>query len=233
MATLRITEKDRDAQGRIIVEPRSLADLLPTPASIKASAQPQPWTRQEKIGAGIFALAVCLFLLYAWQSGARVRPAMLPPAVISTPTVYLPQVAVGTAPTATPVTMLDAYAAPNGVLLGPIEESRSMRPVARYGDGWVQMDVQGSGLVWLRAGDVQADLAALRDLTPPTPAPYRAPIVVPTSPPAPSNWYTDIATPEPAFVEALIGEDPNALACNGHPWCGGLTNAEAREAVKK
>ncbi len=54
--TWRITEADRDAAGSIKVdsvppaEPRSLADLLPKPAEIRADAQritPQKMTRTE------------------------------------------------------------------------------------------------------------------------------------------------------------------------------------------
>jgi len=82
----------------------------------------------------------------------------------------------------------------------------------------------------------------------PTPAPEPAPaapepIVVLNAPPTATgederdtpapDWYTDIATPEPAFVNALIGSDPNAPACTGangivSPLCGGISNADAR-----
>lgn len=55
-------------------------------------------------------------------------------------------------------------------------------------------------------------------------------------PQAAEDWYSDIATPEPAFVAPLIGSDPNALACTGangivSPLCGGITNAQAMTAV--
>lgn len=53
---------------------------------------------------------------------------------------------------------IGAYAAPDGLLLGQIDETREITPVAHYGAGWVQADVSGSGLVWLRVSDVP-DLA--------------------------------------------------------------------------
>lgn len=88
-----------------------------------------------------------------------------------------------------------AYAAPDGAVLGSIEPGRGFVPVGRYGGGWVQLDVQGSGRVWVRRGEAPLDamdmdvLATLPDLAPPptaTPAPAQqapvAPIAQPRQP---------------------------------------------------
>lgn len=79
------------------------------------------------------------------------------------------------------VALLPAYAAPNGAQLGAIEATRAITLTAHFGADWIQADVQGSGLVWLRAGDwpalaiVGPDLAPRPTATarpmPPTPEP--------------------------------------------------------------
>lgn len=52
------------------------------------------------------------------------------------------------------------------------------------------------------------------------------------TPPEPTaDFYTTPPQVDPAFQQSLIGSDPNALACNGSVWCGGLTNAEAQAAL--
>lgn len=78
-----------------------------------------------------------------------------------------------TAPTAAPtpaataeIAMIDAYAAPGRLLLGQIETTRQINPVAHYGAGWIHADVEGSGLVWLRAADVPDLALAGPDLAP-------------------------------------------------------------------
>jgi hypothetical protein len=69
------------------------------------------------------------------------------------------------APTAAPAT-IGAYAAPDGLLLGQIEVDRMISPVAHFGSDWLQADVEGSGLVWLRAGDVPGLALTGPDLAP-------------------------------------------------------------------
>ena len=60
--TWKVTEADRDAAGSIKVdgvapaEPRSLADLLPTPQSIKADAARRPMSKQEMAALSVVAL---------------------------------------------------------------------------------------------------------------------------------------------------------------------------------
>lgn len=70
------------------------------------------------------------------------------------------------APMPTPQAMINAYAAPDGLLLGQIELDRMILPVAHYGSGWIQADVAGSGLIWLRAADVPDVAIVGPDLAP-------------------------------------------------------------------
>lgn len=70
------------------------------------------------------------------------------------------------------------------------------------------------------------------------PAPVEAPAAEPAvidALPTPSPEPAQVApTPDPAFVKAVVNmDDPNGLACNGSPLCGGLTNAEAATAFAK
>jgi hypothetical protein len=110
-----------------------------------------------------------------------------------------------TAPTVI-VRTIGAYAAPDGVLLGQVEETRQIVPVAHSGSDWVQADVSGSGLVWLRASDVPhlaiigPDLAPQpqgrgltisNDWTPPEPTP-----VPPAEPTAAPEWPTSAPDPD-------------------------------------
>jgi hypothetical protein len=106
MGTWRITEADRNADGKIIssafgdapAEPRSLADLLPKPESIKQDARPQrqKLTRQElAMLAGVAILAVFI-LAWAW---------LTPSAPVADPTArptLIPTLAATAAPTAAP-----------------------------------------------------------------------------------------------------------------------------------
>lgn len=97
------------------------------------------------------------------------------------------------APTATPAhAMIDAYAAPDGSLLGQIEETRQIIPVAHYGSSWIQADVSGSGLVWLRAVDAP-DLA----LVGPDLAPRQAQQGRGLADEQPDTWTPPAPTPVP------------------------------------
>jgi hypothetical protein len=126
------------------------------------------------------------------------------------------------------------FDSPNGRALGAIPALETSAIVARYGDEWLQTTHDGAP-IWIRPADVGMQIA---DLAPPAVVYVEQPQAAPgvgessyqvTNDP-PSDWYTDIATPPPGFVESLIGDDPNAPACGGSPLCGGLTNAQAQAA---
>lgn len=222
MSSLQFTEADRDEKGFVTVEPRSLADLLPTPEEIKASAKPptRKLTRKE-MGALAGVALLCLFaLVWAWRTEPEPVSAPVTPRPTAQPTLA-PTVQPTSAPTVPPVRLLAAFAAPDGVTLGTVEATRPMTPTARYGDDWVQAQVQGSGLIWLRAADLDVALAGLLDLAPrPTaapvyvpPAPVWEPEPEPTAPPAPtadpSHGQKPWPTREPAHGSRVNNDDIN------------------------
>lgn len=170
------------------------------------------------------------------QARAAAVPTMsLPVIIIASPTPAAPTPAAVVAavlPSGLPRALV-AYDAPGGNVLGAIEQGRAYRVLARYGADWLQADVTGSGAVWLRTSDVLDIPAKLVDLQPTAEPAVIYVAAAPAQDPPTPDWYNDIATPEPAFLEAVIGDDPDALACGGSPLCGGLTNAQARAAVEE
>ncbi len=182
-ATFRITEADRDEQGNIKLnsEPRSLADLLPRPEAIKQDAKRrQPWTRAELAGLAVVALCALAIIAYAWSV-----PNTPPAAPQARPTLVatLAPTSVPTISPVTPVRLLAAFASPDGATLGTIEATRPYTVTAHYGDAWIQAQVAGSGLIWLRVVDLPGVALIGPDLAPPTPRPE--PVVQPVSAPAP------------------------------------------------
>lgn len=189
MASVQFTDADRDAHGFIKVpadEPRSLADLLPAvaPATPAPAARRPAINRQELLGGGLAAVLVIGLLL--WFGGDR--PALRPPQARATAPATAAQsgdrvLEPSPSPAATPATagrLLVAFAAPEGSVLGPIESTRAITPTAHYGQAWIQADVAGSGLVWLRASDAPELAIVGPDLRP-------RPTAVPaTQPPAPA-----------------------------------------------
>lgn len=179
MASIQFTPADRGPDGKIrMPEPRSLADLLPKPSEICQDAKRQPWTRQEIAALSIVTLCALFVLAYAWATpNVTTAPQARQTAA---PTVRPTEAPI--TPTAPPVRFLVAFAAPDGVLLGAVESTRAMTPTAHYGDGWIQANVQGSGLIWLRATDSPELAIVGPDLAPRAPA--AAPVYVPAAPPA-------------------------------------------------
>jgi hypothetical protein len=184
MAAIRFTAADRDDQGFIKTapaEPRSLADLLPTPQSIQADAQRKPTTKGEQamMMVALIGFVVALVLRFGMSGDDAPQPPAVAPAPPQRSGDATP---VPSPPPATPAVMLPAFAAPNGAALGQIEATRDITPTAHYSSDWIQANVQGSGLVWLRAADwprlaiVGPDLAprptaTARPYVPPTPEP--------------------------------------------------------------
>ena len=114
-------------------------------------------------------------------------------ALLTTPTPAQLQQTAEIAPTAAPipetppVAMIDAYGAPNEAPRWQIEATRSITPVAHFGSDWIQADVAGSGVIWLRAADWPQLAIVGRDLAPPAPAPYVPAVAPPPPPPAPTQ----------------------------------------------
>lgn len=194
----------------------------------------------------IVCLVAIFVMFYAWSTPTAAPTPQIERATIMPPTT--PSARPTAAPTAAPVRLLAAFDQPAGRVLGTIEATRPYTPTAHYGGDWIQANVQGSGLIWIGAAELPGIALVGPDLAPlpapqvvyvnaPAPA-YAPPTYDPTyltanDPAPPSDWYTDIPTPNPAVVRELIGDDPGALACGGSPICGGLTNAEAAAALEQ
>jgi hypothetical protein len=166
-------------------EPRSLADLLP---HAEMAPDPvitrQPPTKAEWLGMAALGLLLLALSVYLWSDA---RPAALPARPAATAPIgertVLPSPIPAT-PTALAGRLLVAFAAPGGVPLGAIESTRAITPTAHYGSDWIQADVAGSGLIWLRAGDIPSLAITGPDLAPQPTATTR-PYVPPTMEPQP------------------------------------------------
>lgn len=176
--------------------------------------------------------------------GVAVAP-VAPPALAATPP--LPIIMIATAPAGAPATppppdrvaavlphtlarAVVAYDAPDGRVIGAIDQGHAYRVVARYGADWLQADVAGSGVVWLRAADLFDLPSDLADMQPP-PAPTV--VYVPgapqqLAPPAPAPSYQVDSAP-PSAPPATLTTDERAAALDRE---FGLT-AEQRDAALK
>jgi len=191
MATIRFTEGDRDSRGFIRLSPPAAEVASDAPALPPAPAPPivrtpapspmSPRLRyQLTIAAAVVAglLLVLLSVRFSPTPGAIQPGTLLPTAAATSATLH---VAPFVAPTRESVAMLDAYGAPNEAPRWQIESTRVITPLAHYGSDWIQADVAGSGLVWLRASDVPELAIVGPDLAPrPTAIPQAA-----TAPPPP------------------------------------------------
>lgn len=191
MAAIRFTDDDRDDRGFVKVptpasqEPRSLADLLPTPQGIHTDAAiRKPISKGDQAMAIVAAIGLAVVLFWRFGIGGDVAPPVpaSAPATAQTSGAGTP---VPSPPPAAAALMLPAYDRPDGATLGQIEATRAITPTAHYGSAWIQADVAGSGLIWLRASDfprlaiVGPDLAPRAAVAPPpaavdTPAPVAA-----------------------------------------------------------
>lgn len=181
MATLRFGPEDRDERGFVRVpEPRSLADLLPTPAQIQSSAQstPQIAPRTYLVAAGVLILVAIGLMAVLFDRAPLDR---------RTNTTHAGSAAVST-PTAQPTpAMIAAYWAPNGERAPDIRADTKMTPIGRFGEDWIWEQIPGSK-VWLpmEGFDRTPTFYALHDYQPvptATARPYVPPVPAPTDPP--------------------------------------------------
>ncbi len=131
------------------------------------------------------AAGVAIFILYlitglVWQLRSAPQIAAVPTPALPIIIIASP-IADGPRPTPAAVVAafapnqlhkaLVAYGAPDAsTAIGAIEAGRTYNILARYGADWLQANVAGSGVVWLKADQVLDLPAGLADLKP-TPAP--------------------------------------------------------------
>src|SRR4051812_5275248 len=192
---------------------------------------------------GVGALLIILLMIgMAYQiTQAPALPLQITP--VSTEVATDAPSALAAAPTPAPtdvppVAKINAYAAPDGLLLGQIETTRQITPVAHYGSGWIQADVERSGRVWLRKADVPAvamvgpDLAPVAavsapstgrgltvdqgggEWTPPTATPEPAAPLTP-EPTATITWPTSAPVAAPDFKKPDITGTCKLIGCLG------------------
>lgn len=182
---------ERGPDGKITTdmadfERRLLTSLDDTPIE-QPTSPPAPRPRLSTgqiagmVAVPLFLIAVVISAILAITHQQR-TPAPVPTARHDLPTATVPS------PRPTPSAILSkaivVYASPSeSNILGAVDSTRAYTPTARYGDSdWLQVDVAGSGKVWLHRSDVQAGaVASLPDLAPPptaTPPPAPAPVIV-------------------------------------------------------
>jgi hypothetical protein len=183
----------RDAAGGIVGlrprddnEPTVFGALLAETMAAVGAAEPSPegetraprsMSIRQLAATGAILLLTALVMGALMGQPAAKAPAFLPttaPLATAVPAVVQARAPMSL-PTVAPVREIVAWAAPDGAVLGPV--SAGSRPLARYGDAWVQVAHEG-GAVWVRASDLPLDasqLPALPDLRP-------APTALPAAP---------------------------------------------------
>jgi hypothetical protein len=170
------------------------------------------------------AILVAALILTRLPSVPTPRPLAITPSAIAT---SLPAALSAPTASATPRSTVLAYAAPEGAVLGPIDMlTEHAVPVARYGEGWAQLERADRTTIWVKTRDVPIyPLSELPDLQPQIAAvepPQRgqgltlyqdevAPVAEPTPEPtpwptsAPSDFAAPAATDRCKFIGCLPG----------------------------
>lgn len=185
---------------------------LPTPFGQqpgKAAAPQRLTPRQIAAAAGVAVLLVAL----GWAA-LRTAPPAPAPAPTAAPTAAAP-------PTATPLPLLAravvAFDAPDGTPVGALDPGRAYRLVEERGI-WRQLDVAGSGTVWVRSWEMDG-LPPIE----PTPLPTAVPTLAP--PPAPAAP----AAPAATCVPVLDGDNNNAYLGEA---CGATSEERRQRALE-
>jgi hypothetical protein len=199
-------------------DPAPAPEPAPSPVARRSGDTPTPFGQltgqraappaDAAVTAWLVGAALVALLAFAvWALWPPVAPAPVAPAAeaASAPAQAEPPALA----LARPVVAFDA---PHGAALGALEAGRPYA-VAQERDGWRQLDAAGSGLVWVRAWEMDG-----------TPAPLPTP--QPTAAPAPPR-------PAPAPVVAPVGPAVTCLpvidADNNNAYLGeacGATSAE-------
>lgn len=250
MASWNITDADRNPNGRVRAPgfdedthgtafaaalDQSLSEVGATSAAEPpAHAPAAPWTRAQialTIGSVVLVLASLAALFATARPDAAPHPLATPLLPGKSATVAdLPVPAAG----ARLPRAIVAYAAPVGEPLGAIEAGRAYTATATYGAAWVRLDVAGSGLVWVRAGELpEVSRAGLADLAPPPtpvpPPPASAPpaVIQPVAPAAPEDCDPAVA---PYVVHRQVEAFGSVDGCSYKSTADAGHNADLLEA---
>lgn len=214
MATVRFTDNDRDSRGFIRLSP-PIEDTTPAEAS---AAPPPPIRRAAPVPAprvpmpralivlacgGLIGLLLIVVTIRFGAVPSRITPRPSAATATAQPSTPAPAAAA----TAAPVLTLPAYAAPNEAPRWQIESTRAITPTAHYGTDWIQADVSGSGVIWLKASD-WPQLAVIGPDLAPRPTATARPYVSPTPEPQPPCLTTGSGA---RFVTVCDWLDPEQL----------------------
>ena len=230
MASLRITDADRDEHGAIKTTahppatPRAIDPFDHTPLNLAVEADPahSPATDQPtriaprllRIGGiiGLLVAGLVIILIAVSPAGPRALPMGAPTRGQGAPTAAAPTSAPTAAPTAPVPTTTPPIAAFFGVGANRAPDIAAGTPLtytARWGADWAQVTAPGGGQVWIARGQAAIDdraFNALPDAAPqPTPAPARVIVrEVPGAPP-PCATADDIrfTSPRDVVVDGL------------------------------
>lgn len=202
---------ERGPDGRILTDDmtafhRNLTGQQPATTAPRDEGQPlRPRLSRQQVASIVAVPLIIGIVVYLALQLLTRTPAIPPDAIREPKRAGLPT---ATMPTQnpTPAAILHqaivVYAAPDGQVLGAVEGSRAYTITARYGENWIQLDVTGSGKVWVHRAAFQPDpvaLATLPDLEPP-PAPTPEPQVI----------------QRPAVVQYIAPQDCSPLNAVGH-----------------
>lgn len=232
MAQVIITDRDRDAEGNITVPMPSLQELYdesrraidgePTaPAAADAEpAVPKKGTGPSRttllmIAAGLVLAIVLVVLLRslipspvarsATNATALRSPAPTPVSPTPLPSPERPALPNG----------LAVYWSPGGQLAPSVGATAVYTPTGRYDQDWIELTLEGGGVVWTRSDALPlVDLAEMPDRAPP-PTPTPRP-VTPAAPPV-SQPAAAPAAEQPCTKEVAAYHVARTVEVNGVP----------------
>jgi hypothetical protein len=203
-------------RGITMDQRRPLAELLGGQGGQPAApGKPTVPTRRTWLAWGAGAL---LAVLVAWAIAAQGTPAPAPTATpTAAPTAAATAPAAAVVPTSRPMLprAIAAFDAPDGTVVGALDAGRCYTLEDKR-DGWRQLNVCGSGLVWVRAWEMDGS-------GPPTATPEPTPIPLPTADPRPVQV---IPQGPPVTCQPVVDGD------NGNAYLGeacGVTSEERQQ----
>lgn len=221
---------DPRASQNLAAKKRQRGDAQPTLASAASTVPMPPHYKVIAFAVGAVLLVSVFALLVAKYPASSPKPLATPQAdtraTDAALVLGLPVTPQGYS-TSTPVLVetIDAYAAPDGAVLGPVELSRvnAGQAVARCRADWVQVRVEGSGPVWFPLPNMSLrptgpDLCVVPTLAPQT---GRGMWTPPTLPPADDGRKPDgvDAIPTPAPAEPTLAANTEVLRIRSEDDC--------------
>jgi hypothetical protein len=125
-----------------------------------------------------------------------------------------------------------AYDSPSGRVIGAIDSGHSYTVVARSGADWLQADVQGSGVVWLKTSDVFDLPQGLADLAP-TATPQTVYVSAPAAPAPAPTYQVDNAPAADVLGPPPTQSADDRAADQAYRQQIGLSDADMDQALRE